>query len=184
MRAQIWLKAVLVGGLILSIAVAAVAWRGQPFGWMFWLIWPAMALHQCEEHVLTELVLGPRAAFLAWLRTVGYDLSPLRALQLNVLVGWTMAILAGLAGSRYPLVPLFVILVEAVNGFWHLSITAQTRRWSPGTLSSVVITIPLAFFLAYSAVASQQASPAALFATFVLAAASHHVFLSTLPRTR
>jgi hypothetical protein len=186
MSAVHWLKATLLLGLVAALAI--LAWMvhsgGDLAGWMFWLIWPAMAVHQVEENVFTELILGQRGRFTSWVRTVGYDITPRRALTLNVGVGWTLAIAAGLAGEHLPLVPLFVAIVEAVNGLWHLSITSLTRRWSPGVLSGVVIAVPLAFFLIFQCLRNGTVSPLAVLILIVLACVSHHLFLSSLPRMK
>ena len=183
---EIWLKTTLLAGLIVSSATAArmLGVGASVTDWMFWLIWPAMVLHQCEENVFTELMLGRAWSFTTWVKTVGYHISPRRALALNVLVGWTMAVAGGVAGEHAPLVPLFVAVVEAVNGFWHLSVTSLTRRWSPGTLSSVTITIPLAFFLVHTCLLKYMVSASAACVLFLLACCSHHVFLCLLPRVR
>jgi hypothetical protein len=179
-------KTILLAGLV--SALAALAWMvrsgGEVTDWMFWLIWPAMVVHQCEENVFTELFLGRAGSFTSWVRTVGYDITPRRALALNVGVGWTLAIVGGLVGEHWPLVPLFVAIVEAVNGFWHLSVASLTRRWSPGTLSGVVIAVPLAFFLVYQCMRNATVSALAVLILFLLACLSHHLFLSSLPRVK
>jgi hypothetical protein len=142
-----------------------------------------MLLHQCEENVFTSLLLGPRFEFLRWLRTVRYDITPARALALNVLIGWTLAAACGLAGERFVLLPLFVTAVEGINGFWHLSITSQERRWSPGTLTGGLVAIPLAFWLMHTALWAGLVGPGTGLAIFLTAALSHHMFLVSLPRT-
>jgi len=182
-------RIVLLVGLVASISTAVVAWyRSETIGdWCYWLIWPAMLLHQCEENIFTELVLGRRFAFLRWVRTVGYDLPPARALTLNVFVGWTLALCAGtfgsgLCGAGWCFVPLYIAAVEAVNGFWHLSVASLQRRWSPGTLSSIVITIPLACALFHDALARGWLEAPECYAMFFAACVSHHLFLHSLPR--
>jgi hypothetical protein len=179
------LKAILLAGLAISAAPALIAWRdGAAFaGWMFWLVWPAMTLHQCEENIFTEHALGPKYGFLRWAARMGYEISPARALALNVGVGWTLAIASGLVGSRFVYFPLFVIAVEAVNAFWHLSVTAHAQRWSPGTLSSALVTIPLAAVLFHTSASLGLAGSWGCLAVFLLAAISHHVFLGSLPRS-
>jgi uncharacterized protein with HXXEE motif len=184
MSVEHWLKTILLAGLVAALAVAGWTMRdnSEPNAWIFWLIWPAMAIHQCEENIFTELVLGKAGRFTDWVRTVGYDISPWRALSLNAGIGWTMAIAAGFAGEHLPVIPLFVAVVEAMNGFWHLSVTSLTRRWSPGTLSGVSIAVPLAVFLVYQCLKAGAVSPLATFLVFLLACASHHAFLISLPR--
>lgn len=185
MSAEHWLKTTLLAGLLAALAVAAWMMRGgETSGWMFWLIWPAMAIHQCEENVFTELILGRAGRFTDWVRTVGYDISPQRALALNVGVGWTMAIAAGIAANHWPVVPLFVAIVEAINGLWHLSVTSLTRRWSPGTLSGVLVAVPLAVFLAYQCMRNGTASAVAVLVMFLFACLAHHLFLMSLPRVK
>lgn len=177
------LKAVLSAGLVASVGVAVWIWRasGYEIDKLCWLIWPAMLVHQCEENIFTEWVLGPRYAFLRWVRTVGYDLTVGKALALNVGVGWTLAIFSGLCGHHNPM-PLFVIGVESVNAFWHLSVTSLQRRWSPGTASSVLLTIPLAFWLFYAFIDEGIVDWSTCLGLFLFAAVSHHLFLGSLPR--
>jgi len=186
MSGEHWLKVILLAGLVAASAPAAwMICRGAEMtGWVFWLVWPAMVIHQCEENVFTELILGRTGSFTNWVRTVGYDISPRRALALNVGVGWLLAIAAGLLGEKLPLVPLFVAIVEAVNGFWHLSVTSLTRRWSPGTLSGLTIAVPLATFLIFQCLGNGMVSALVVFALFLFACVSHHLFLSSLPRVK
>lgn len=184
MKTEKLFQCVLLAGLVASIASAASAYCSATSagGWIAWLIWPAMLLHQCEENVFTELALGRRFAFLRWVRTVGYDIPAARALRLNVLVGWTLALCAGFCGDGFVVVPLFVAAVETVNGFWHLSVTALQRRWSPGTLTSVVTTVPLGLALFHWALEQHLVTAPTCYALFLAACASHHLFLSSLPR--
>ncbi len=186
MTTETCLKTVLLIGFAASLALVARLYDASNAAprWMFWLIWPAMVLHQCEENVFTELVIGREWTFTRWVRSVGYDISTRRALALNVGVGWTLAILAGIVGPIFSAIPLFVAAVEAVNGFWHLSTTALTRRWSPGTLTGVVLAIPLAFFLFHICLNQGLTSPWLAFAIFLGACVSHHLFLNSLPRVK
>ncbi len=180
------LKLVLLAGLIGATVVVLGNWISgtSPANWMFSAIGWVMLVHQCDEHVFSELALGPQRAFLAWVRTLGYELSAGRALLLNVGVGWTLAMVAGCAGERWVVVPLFVMAVESVNAFWHLSLTALERRCVPGTLSSLFITIPFGFALFHLCLARHLISPALCYGLLLAAALSHHAFLSSLPRRR
>jgi hypothetical protein len=174
--------------LLLGFTVAVVTElcrstdRYDSFSRLCLLFWPAMLLHQCEENVFTELALGRRFAFLTWVRNVGFNITATRAIALNVGVGWSLAIMAGCVGALFPAMPLFLIAVEAVNGFWHLSVTSLQRRWSPGTLSSVLVTIPLAFAAFHIALTSQLVEPWECGMILVAAVFSHHQFLASLPR--
>jgi hypothetical protein len=178
------LKMVLLAGLAVSccVAVGVARTSSEPMSWMFWLIWPAMTLHQCEENVFTEMLLGKQHGFLNWVRSVGYDITPPRAFRLNIFMGWTLAILSGLAGSHFVYFPLFVAAAETVNGFWHLSVTALQQRWSPGTASGVLIVIPLGFWLFHTCLVRNFISPWSAVGLFLAACLSHHAFLGSLPR--
>lgn len=184
MKTEKLFQCVLLTGLVASIASTVLAYcRATTTGdWIYRLIWTAMLLHQCEENVFTEFALGRRFAFLRWVRTVGYEIPAARALQLNVLVGWSLAWSAGFCGDGFVVVPLFVAAVETVNGFWHLSVTALQRRWSPGTLTSVCSTIPLGLALFHIALEQRLVTAPTCYAIFLTACASHHLFLSSLPR--
>ena len=183
-RDERWLKGLLLSGLV--VVVTGVSWlaatdrlRGAE---SCWLIALAMVVHQCEEHVFTEWALGRRQAFLPWIHTLGYQLSPRRALVLNIGLAWSLALASGGIGYRWPSVPLFVIAVEVVNGFWHLSVTSLQQRWAPGTLSSVVLTIPLGFALFHDSLSAGRVDPVMLGVLFGAAVVSHHLFLGSLPR--
>jgi hypothetical protein len=179
-------KVLLLLGLVASTTVAIWAWRTavRPEGWICWLIWPSMLLHQCEEHVFTEPLLGRRFAFLDWVRSVGYDITVGRAFLLNVGVGWTLALASGLIGPHFMYVPLFVAVVEGVNGFWHLSVTALRQSWSPGTLTGTVLAAPLAFLLMHHELSRGAIEPWAAYGLLLAACLSHHRFLGSLPRVR
>jgi len=181
-------RVVLVVGLGCAIAVAAWAMSHAEslLAALSWLIWPAMIVHQCEEHLFTELALGRKFAFLNWVRSVGYDLSAGLAMRLNIGIGWTLGLAAGVCGSAsgnwLVMVPVFVATVEAVNGFWHLSVTSFERRWSPGTLSGVLFSIPLAFALVHHALAAGLVTATMSYGLLLAACLSHHLFLGSLPR--
>lgn len=169
----------------LPIAIAILVWQyntASTDGWVFWLVWPMMIIHQIEENVLTELFLGRRMAFLNWVDRQGFDISPHRALMLNCVVGWTLAILSGVIGTHWIQFPLFVVLVELINAFWHVSITSLQQAWSPGTLSSILVTIPICFAIINWAYSHQLATGFDCFILFVLATVSHHFFFRSLPR--
>jgi len=179
------LKIVLLAGLVGAVAV--LVWRRGAApdafaAWMFWLVWPAMALHQCEEHVFAEAVLGRRYSFLDWITRVGFRLTAQQALVLNVALGWTMGVAAGLAGSRFAVLGLFAIAVEAVNGFWHLSAGSIVRSYSPGAATGVVVTVPLAFVLFYQALHLGLVTWPLALAVFFGAGLSHHLYLTSLRR--
>src|SRR5207247_2012291 len=138
-----------LAGLAMATLIAAwsVATGKGIEDWIFWLIWPVMAVHQAEENVCTHWALGKRYRFLHWVRQVGFDISLSRHSLLNFGVGWTLAILAGLVGNTIVAFPLFVVATETANGLWHLGVSISRRDWSPGTLSSLVATFPLALTL-------------------------------------
>ncbi|HEY6563321.1 MAG TPA: hypothetical protein VIY86_02390, partial [Pirellulaceae bacterium] len=76
------LKGVLLCGLAAAILVSVLAAPSStdPIHSWLWLIWLAMTLHQCEEHVFTEFIGGKDARFLAWTQTLGFHITPARAL--------------------------------------------------------------------------------------------------------
>lgn len=175
-----------------------VLWIGHVAAWLF-LLWQldpdaewgtwilaafplVMTIHQLEENVLTEAVLGPTYAFLRWVKTIGFDISPGRALALNCGVGWTLAIAAACLGLRFPGFTLFVMLVEAVNGFWHVATAVRTRRWSPGIISSVAITIPVTLALTVWYLQLNRIAPTTILLCLVAAIISHAMFLNSLPK--
>lgn len=179
------LKGVLLAGLVGAVAV--LLWRrgaapGAFAAWMFWLVWPAMALHQCEEHVFAEGVLGRRYAFLDWIARVGFHLTARQALALNVGLGWTMGVAAGLLGTVWPVLGLFAIAVEAVNGFWHLSAGSIVRSYSPGAATGVLVTVPVAFLLFHQALTLGLVTWPLALAVFFGACLSHHLYLTSLRR--
>jgi hypothetical protein len=179
-----WHRAVFQLGLVIAVGVGFLGYAQAASldQWLFWMIWPAMALHQAEENVFSEWFLGPRYRFLTWVREAGFDLTMLRNSALNFGIGWTLAIGAAYCGTRLIVWPLFVISVEVVNAFWHLSMTSHRQQWSPGTLSSVLVTIPLGFAIYYFTLAHGWAEPATLVATYLAGCLAHHLFFRSLPR--
>lgn len=135
---------VLLAGFLAAVVLAGVScitakdWQEGWPGFVFLM----MAIHQIEEHILSEWWGGPNRSFLVWVRCLGFDLTPKRALILNCGVGWTLGLLAGFAGSDRVWIPLFILLVESVNGVWHLGQFVSRRLWSPGMVSSLFLTIP------------------------------------------
>lgn len=178
------MKATFLAGL--AAALVHAAWQVQTgrtsADWVFWLIWPAMALHQAEENVFSEWVLGERFRFLNWVRQVGFSISPLRCGLLNFGVGWSLGLTAGAVGQTCVAIPLFVLFVETINGGWHLTQTLFGKSWSPGTLSSVFVTIPLGLSVTAWSVGSGLASPLTVIVIFAAAFLSHEMFLRSLPR--
>lgn len=141
-----------------------------------------MTIHQLEEHVFTEWVLGRRYAFLRWVETIGYSIGPLHAIVLNCGVAWTMALASWLSAPLLPWLGLFVLQVEAVNGVWHVATALGTRRWSPGIVSSVTLTVPAAAALTFTLLRTGQMSVLVVCGTAAIAVISHALFLNSLPR--
>ncbi len=177
-------KTLLLVGLAVSFNVVGWLWyRSESFrDWAFWMIWAAMVLHQCEENVFTEWAFGKQLSFFEWAHRIGYQLSLWFAVRANIGIGWTLAITSGIIGDQFCYIPLFVAAVEATNGFWHLSIFAYQQRWSPGSLSSLLVTIPITFALFRYCLDNNLVSHVGALIIFILAWGSHHQFFRSLPK--
>ena len=180
------LKLILLGGFLIAngIILVQVLTSGSFADCTYWLILPVMMLHQVEEHILTECVFGQRLSFLVWAKEQGFDLTPTRAAALNCLVGWTLGTLAGLCGGNWLLVPLFVLTVEGVNGCWHIMTAVRQRRWSPGVVSSLLVTIPFATWLMGRSMSLELVSVPIVASLVTAAFVSHHCFISSLRKQK
>jgi hypothetical protein len=106
-----------------------------PWLWLF----PATYI----VHILEEALAGER--FHRWIGRVLHRALTLRAfLALNavLLAAMVAATIAIRAGRAFWLLPCLGA-ITAINGIGHAAGTALTRRYSPGTVSGLVLWLPL-----------------------------------------
>lgn len=180
------LKAVLVAGWIGTTVVLVAFWRtgADRLTLYCWAVGWVMTLHQCEEQVFTQWVLGREGNFLVWLQSIGLTVSARKAMALNLGIAWPLGLAAGAAGPRWIAIPLFVITAEMVNAIWHLSTIARARRWSPGSLSGALATIPLGICLWHECLRQQNTSYGVLMLLVTFAILGHHAFIASLRAKR
>lgn len=108
-----------------------------------WVVVIVIALHVVEEYIL---------GFNDWLR-VAFGLSISWELFFLVNAAFVVFAVAGaMLGWRLPEVSLMMPALIGVNGlFFHLGLTVIQGRFSPGTITSVLLFIPVAVWAYYAA---------------------------------
>lgn len=164
-------------------AGAPPRWRDPAF--LLALLWPMYLLHQFEEHGVD--LLGQRYAFLAALcRTLGHvDLASCPAdapfiFSVNV-IGCPLGFMLPLWFRRTrPLVAAFGWSIPLTNAFTHIGGAIATRAYNPGLLTSLVLFLPLGFWLVRTMLRAGQLLPAQVPLLFVAGGLVHAVLVGSL----
>src|SRR5215218_5623436 len=120
-------------------ALRRARWLREDARWASWLPGLALLWHQTEEWVWP-------GGFLPWInRSVlggGADEHPITrrtGFVINVVLGWSLAVLAPLARGRYPLLTTTNTGVLLGNIALHVGCAVRQRRYNPGLLTATTL---------------------------------------------
>lgn len=159
--------------------------RWQDPAWVLPLLWPMYLLHQFEEHGID--LLGRRYAFLGDLcRTLGHgDLAgcpadPAFIFAVNG-VGCQIAFaLSWLFRRRAPLVAACAWGVPLVNGVTHLGSALAHGAYNPGTLTSLLLFVPLCAWMLRTTLRAGALAPREVPRVIASGVLVHAVLLASL----
>ncbi len=148
---------------------------------MFWAALPALMLHQFEEYVFP-------GGFLSWMNKDVFGsesdttpLSPRAAFVINVILGWPLYAAVGFVNLEQMWFVMPAMGILFVNAWFHITLSLSSGRYSPGTFSSIMITLPLTLYSFYYYVMTWEIGFRLLFIAIVTGLIFHMLML-TLPR--
>lgn len=173
-----WPKTAL--GLAVLLCIVFYLERGWFFrnaDWVFWVHLPVLMVHQFEEY-------GFPGGFKEWwnlhLWESGDENFPLdwsTSAKVNVVGGWIPFTIMALIGSNWGgallVIPFIGIMGSLHNAWFHLTYTV-TDTYSPGTVTSLVLYMPLTAYAIYVFYSTGQVSILELVLAFVLGGLIHH----------
>lgn len=133
-----------IAGVLGAVALVTLEWvREHPrWLWFLFLAVPALVLHQFEEYVLP-------GGYAPWFNAHVYRSRnphfPLHKQQvaLNHLPLMVLFPLLALAGSRWPFFGLGGLYGLMADAMFHVAATAAGGRYAPGTVTGLVLYLPL-----------------------------------------
>jgi len=153
-----------IGLVLVPVGVAWLLLAGPPitsFDGLLILAALAMPLHQAEEYLwpgdfrvfFNHAVLGG---------DVTGPLTPRRALVVNLIVAWVALPAMAWQGSATPVFGLVGLAVLLVNGLLHGLTSLLARRYTAGTLTGLLVFVPLGVLGGEAALAEGLADTGAL----------------------
>ena len=138
-------------------------------GRYFWLFLALLMLHHFEE-------LAFPGGVQCWLNETVFEspdptrpFTDRRAFVNDVVFGWGAFALAAVVGTRltwFAFIPMFVLAFDA---WFHISYTVASGRYSPGTVTALVLIAPITFYAVTTFLERDLVSYGALTTAAVLA---------------
>lgn len=181
-----WPKAALALAVLLgSLLFLHRGWFFRNADWVFWVHVPVLMLHQFEEY-------GYPGGFKEWwnlhLWESGDEYFPLdwtTSAKVNIAGGWIPYTIMALIGSNWDgaliVIPFIGIMGTFHNAWFHITYSV-TDTYSPGTLTSLVLYLPLTSYASYRFYATGQISIWELVLAFVVGGLIHYNLFRTMRR--
>jgi len=162
-------------GIILALSLLAGLFI-QPWlpifslKWLLWLHISIVMIHQFEEYRFP-------GGLKKWmdevrLKSVGMDTTLFDKTSLRVNMGsWGQLTLFALLGLAVPWPAFIYLFISLNNAFFHIFYTVFTRRYSPGTITSIFLFIPLVFYASYLGINNEMITTWQFILTFIIASA-------------
>ncbi len=127
--------------------------RWHDYTWLSWMGLVAYLLHNLEEYGIDMhgRLHGFPQDIIAIMKLPPYPdcpIPPLYFVAVNVTAFWIAAPIASLLSRRHPLVGLSVYSIVIINIFFHVGPLLFGPGYGAGTLTAIVIFIPLAIWVA------------------------------------
>ena len=123
----------------------------KPNKWYLLLPFTCFSLHQCEEYVLSSLILGEKFHFREWAYRQGMIITPKVVLKMNFVIPWAFYSLQYLTRNKPKLsmpLTLFLSSLLAANAAFHYGPNVITAEFSPGVITGLLLYNTLQFFFA------------------------------------
>jgi hypothetical protein len=148
---------------------------------MFWSALPALMLHQFEEYVYP-------GGFLPWFNREVFKsasdtspMSPKIAFVVNVLIGWPLFAAVGYVGLSQLWFTMPMMGILFVNAWFHIALSISSNRYSPGTFTAILVTLPLSLYTFFYYVMTWEIGFRLLFIS-IITGLVFHVLMLTIPR--
>ena len=159
--------------------------RWHDIVWLAWLGVLAYLVHQFEEHGVdingTEYAF--RASLCGFFGFVDSKVCPLPLTVItavNVSAVWLLGPAAALLGRRWPPVALSFFAVPSINLVAHVASAVVQGAYNPGTLTAVVLFLPLSLWAFYVAAGDDRLGWRTVVATVVAGIVLHGILMASL----
>jgi Protein of unknown function with HXXEE motif len=170
-----------IGAALVAVAAYTWPWATDHPRWMWFLFLtvPVLIVHQFEESAFPG---GFRRWFNRYVCFSPDDDRPLSKKQMafNHMPLMVLYPTVAFVGSRWPWFGLAGIYALVADGFFHLSGTGITRRYSPGAATGLLLYIPLGVFATWYLVAGRDVTAFGLLAAVLLGAIGLNGFMFLL----
>jgi hypothetical protein len=159
--------------------------RWRDIVWLTWLAVLAYLVHQFEEHGIDAegtayAFRGSLCGFLGFADPKSCAVPASFITAVNVAVVWLLGPTTALLGRRRPLIALSFFSVPSVNLLAHLASVAREGAYNPGTLTAVVLFLPLSLWAFHVAMARYRLGRRAVVATIAAGVVLHGVLMASL----
>lgn len=178
-----WPKLALGMGILVSLLLYLKQdWFFRNDDWVFWVHLPILMFHQSDEYVWP-------GGFKKWFNQVilksdseDFPLTwPLSA-KINV-IGWVPVTLMAVVGSNWDgvfiIFPFIGIFGSMHNAWFHISYTVSDQ-YSPGTITSLLLYLPLTFYASYQFYSAGNIEVWELCTSFVIGGLLHRNIFHTM----
>lgn len=168
----------LIAGAVVAAAAATWPWALENPRWLWFLVLaiPVVALHEWEEFVFP-------GGFSRWYNTYicrstnpAYPFTAGQAAASHMPLMVLYPLLAVL-GARWPWIGLMGLYALLADAIFHIMATAAIRRYSPGTVTSLLLYVPLGVGATHYFVAAGEVTPTELMLAFFAGVLGLNVFL-------
>jgi hypothetical protein len=116
---------------------------------VFWTLLPAFLIHQFEEYSWP-------GGFRAWYNREIFDsrdpekpLTRTLAFIVNVPLTWTLLIAAANYQTEWPWITFTAVGIVFANSWLHISMAVIKKMYIPGTMTSILLLLPLTSYIYY-----------------------------------
>jgi hypothetical protein len=163
-----------------------VSSRWKDITWLSWLGFTAYLIHNVEEygidlyghtHAFPEQFCGSIAKAIG---VVECNVPPAFYLAVNITLFWFIAPIGAYLSRRYPMAGLAIYSVIFINGLIHVLPMLRGAGYGPGTLTAIIIFLPLSVWVGYACFGKGKLSYNAMIFLIVLGIFLHAVLMGSM----
>lgn len=169
-----------IGALVMIGLILQEPARLSSPDWVIWLILIIGGFHTFEEYTLP-------GGFVRWFnlryfesQNENFPLSIKKAFLTDALAFVMIMGVIALVGTRFYWLSLGAVSLMFINGAWHALDTITRGRYSPGTLSAILLNVPLGGYIIYFYLSHGYASVADVALAYTIGLLGHVLFYQTV----